>query len=421
MLEIRPEQASDRNDVFRIHEDGFQRNDEAELVDKLRENSQFNTSLSFVASIDNKIVGHLLFTHIKINYAFTSKSFSSLALAPISILSDYQRQGIGSKLIEYGLNELKVHGFASVIVLGHENFYPRFGFVPAKEYKIRAPIPLKNDNCFMALELKPDAFPLNDEEGVVQYLSEFVMSMGKRATKVVSYNEQNDDDDFLPAVDNTKKSRSVKSNRSSTESTTNTKSLPQKSDEKLSKSEQEKSKRVIASPKKSPKRLTTETSIIIHEKANTHSQSMLFSNDAKISPEHLTNVDDQEEDLSPKSKRMKHEADDDTHDDESENKNEEEELGEDVSMSTNEISISTTKEKIKNTEMSIDHHITLIDDRHFPTRTSDLPKTRASVPLGFPTSKINISSPHAFRVGLSRKSSTIKPLHPNITSRVVHE
>ncbi|CAF2025261.1 unnamed protein product [Rotaria magnacalcarata] len=173
MLEIRPEQASDRNDVFRIHEDGFQRNDEAELVDKLRENSQFNTSLSFVASIDNKIVGHLLFTHIKINYAFTSKSFSSLALAPISILSDYQRQGIGSKLIEYGLNELKVHGFASVIVLGHENFYPRFGFVPAKEYKIRAPIPLKNDNCFMALELKPDAFPLNDEEGVVQYLSEF--------------------------------------------------------------------------------------------------------------------------------------------------------------------------------------------------------------------------------------------------------
>ncbi|CAF5102530.1 unnamed protein product, partial [Rotaria magnacalcarata] len=143
MLEIRPEQASDRNDVFRIHQDGFQRNDEAELVDKLRENSQFNTSLSFVASIDNKIVGHLLFTPIKINYAFTSKSFSSLALAPISILSDYQRQGIGSKLIEYGLNELKAHGFASVIVLGHENFYPRFGFVPAKEYKIRAPIPLK--------------------------------------------------------------------------------------------------------------------------------------------------------------------------------------------------------------------------------------------------------------------------------------
>ncbi|CAM2711175.1 unnamed protein product [Rotaria socialis] len=210
------------------------------------------------------------------------------------------------------------------------------------------------------------------------------MSMGKRATKVVSYNEQNDDDDFLPAVDNTKKSRSVKSNRTSTESTTNTKSLPQKSGEKLSKSEQEKSKRVIASPKKSPKKLTTETSIIIHEKANTHSQSMIFSNDTETSPEHLADVDDQEEDLSPKSKRMKHEADDDTHDDESENKNEEEELGEDVSMS-NEISISITKEKIKNAEMSVDHHIILTDDRHFPTRTSDLPKTRASVPLGFPT------------------------------------
>jgi putative acetyltransferase len=173
MLEIRREQDTDKNEVFRIHQDGFQRDDEAELVDKLRKNSQFNPNLSFVALIDNKIVGHLLFTPIQINYPSSSKSISSLALAPISILSGYQRQGIGSKLIEHALNELKSQGFPSIIVLGHEHYYPRFGFIPAKKYQIRAPFPLDNENCFMALELKPQAFPLNNEEGIVQYLPEF--------------------------------------------------------------------------------------------------------------------------------------------------------------------------------------------------------------------------------------------------------
>ncbi|CAF0887615.1 unnamed protein product [Rotaria sp. Silwood1] len=173
MLEIRREQDSDKDDVFRIHQNSFQRDDEAQLVEKLRKNSQFNSNLSFVALVDKKIVGHLLFTPIKINYSLSSKSISSLALAPISILSEYQRQGIGSKLIGYGLSELKLQGFSSIIVLGHEHYYPRFGFVPARKYNIRAPFPLDNDDCFMALELKPETFSLNDGEGVVQYLPEF--------------------------------------------------------------------------------------------------------------------------------------------------------------------------------------------------------------------------------------------------------
>jgi putative acetyltransferase len=169
MLEFRREENSDRNEVYRIHQDAFQRDDEAQLVEKLRKNNQFNPNLSFVALIDKKIVGHILFTPVQIS----SKSISSLALAPISILSEYQRQGIGSQLIEYALNQLKSQDFSSIIVLGHEHFYPRFGFLPAKKYQIRAPIPLENDNCFMVLELKPQAFPLDDKEGIVQYLPEF--------------------------------------------------------------------------------------------------------------------------------------------------------------------------------------------------------------------------------------------------------
>jgi len=169
MLEFRREENSDRNEVYRIHQDAFQRDDEAQLVEKLRNNNQFNPNLSFVALIDKKIVGHILFTPVQIS----SKSISSLALAPISILSEYQRQGIGSQLIEYAINQLKSQDFSSIIVLGHEHFYPRFGFLPAKKYQIRAPIPLENDNCFMVLELKPQAFPLDDKEGIVQYLPEF--------------------------------------------------------------------------------------------------------------------------------------------------------------------------------------------------------------------------------------------------------
>ncbi len=79
MLEIRREQHSDKNDVFRIHQDGFQR------VDRLRKNSQFNRNLSFVALIDKKIVGHLLFTPIRIDYPSSSQSISSLALARVNI------------------------------------------------------------------------------------------------------------------------------------------------------------------------------------------------------------------------------------------------------------------------------------------------------------------------------------------------
>ena len=173
MLEIRREQDSDRNEVFQIHQNSFQRDDEAQLVAKLRKNSQFNPNLSFVVLVNEKIVGHLLFTPVEVNYSSCLKSVSSLALAPVSILSEYQRQGIGSKLIEYAINELKSQDFSSIIVLGHEHYYPRFGFIPAKKYQIRPSFPLANENCFMVLELKPQTLPINNGEGVVQYLPEF--------------------------------------------------------------------------------------------------------------------------------------------------------------------------------------------------------------------------------------------------------
>ncbi|CAF1542553.1 unnamed protein product [Adineta ricciae] len=173
MVEIRREIDSDQNELFQIHQDAFQRDDEAQLVDKLRQNVHYNFNLSFVALVKKKIVGHLLFTPLQINYPTSGKSITSLALAPISILSDYQRQGIGSKLIEYALHELKAQSYSSVIVLGHEHYYPKFGFLPAKKYHISAPFSLENEDCFLALELQTQALPLHDGQATVQYLPEF--------------------------------------------------------------------------------------------------------------------------------------------------------------------------------------------------------------------------------------------------------
>ncbi|CAF0925658.1 unnamed protein product [Adineta steineri] len=392
MLEIRREENSDKNEVFRIHQDGFQRNDEAELVDKLRKNNQFNSNLSFVALVDKKIVGHILFTPIQINYPLTSQSISSLALAPIAILTEYQKRGIGSKLIEYALNELKLQGFTSIIVLGHEHFYPKFGFVPAKKYNIRAPFPLENDNCFMALELIPQTFPLNNFQLII-------MPITKRTTKTVSYAERDDDDDdFVSTGDNTKKNRNVKSN-DSVKSTTEQSS--KKHDKKLCTLEKKEPVLIPSSTKENP--------IVIDDKESTNSQSTVSSNDSKSSSQNLTDLDDQEETSSPKNKRMKHEEDD-TNENQSNGENEE------------EVAPSKQIEAInKKNEIPVISSIDLNKSLTSSNQTSDLPKKRSSGPLGFPTSKINIPSPNVPRVGLSRKSSTIKPLHPNFTSHVVHE
>ena len=159
----------DREEVYRIHQNTFERNDEADLVEKLRTNQQFNPQLSFVALRDGKLVGHVLFTSVLID----SKPTSCLALAPISILREYHKQGIGSQLMQYALNEVKVQGYSAVIVLEHEEFYPRFGFLPAKNFHLRPPFPLEKENCYMVLELIPNALSNEGHRGVVQYLPEF--------------------------------------------------------------------------------------------------------------------------------------------------------------------------------------------------------------------------------------------------------
>lgn len=111
-------------------------NKEHFLVQRLRKSDAFLPELSLVAEVHSKIVGHIMLTKVLIKNE--EKEHESLALAPASILPKYQNKGIGSKLILKGLKVAKRLGFKSVIVLGHDKYYPRFGFRPASIWGIKA-------------------------------------------------------------------------------------------------------------------------------------------------------------------------------------------------------------------------------------------------------------------------------------------
>ncbi|MEO4054804.1 N-acetyltransferase [Solibacillus sp. CAU 1738] len=143
---------------------------EHELVARIRRSDFFVPELSLIAvdAEHDKIVGHILLS--KINIVNDNKISPSLALAPISVLPAYQNQGIGKLLITTALKKATELNYQSVVVLGHPEYYPKFGFKKASLWGIKAPFEVP-DEAFMALELVPHA--LDDVYGVVEYPSVF--------------------------------------------------------------------------------------------------------------------------------------------------------------------------------------------------------------------------------------------------------
>ena len=145
MLEIRQETQKDYNEVYNVvktafasveHSDG----NEQDLVVALRKSKNFIPKLSLVAVYEDKIVGYIMFTKIKIG------KYEELALAPLAVLPEYQKQGIGKKLIKEGHKIAKKLGYHYSIVLGSEKYYPKSGYVPASRYGIKAPFVVSNNN-----------------------------------------------------------------------------------------------------------------------------------------------------------------------------------------------------------------------------------------------------------------------------------
>ena len=158
---IRTETEADREAVAQVNRLAFDgRDDEARLVERLREGGY--ARLSLVAEAGGRIVGHILFSDLPILTA--RGTVPALALAPMAVVPEQQRRGLGSALVRAGLEQCRRDGHRVVVVLGHPAFYPRFGFSPALARQLESPY---RGDAFMALELVQGA--LAGVTGRVQY------------------------------------------------------------------------------------------------------------------------------------------------------------------------------------------------------------------------------------------------------------
>lgn len=158
---IRRELPKDRDAIRSVNQAAFGNDAEANLVDALRDGGF--VELSLVGEIDGKVVGHILFSRVKISGK--TGILEMLLLAPMAVLPEFQRQRIGSKLVTVGLATCRGMGHKIVMVLGHPGFYPRFGF--STELARPMESPFGGGEAWMALELVPKA--LEGVEGRVEY------------------------------------------------------------------------------------------------------------------------------------------------------------------------------------------------------------------------------------------------------------
>ena len=163
-LLVRDEQPGDRTQVRIVNEAAFGRSDEADLVDRLRLEGAVLVSL--VAEVGSQIVGHILFSRMTVETA--QGPVAAVSLAPMAVLPDHQGRQVGSRLVRRGLEALRDRGERIVIVLGHKEYYPRFGFSPEKARDLTSPFAPES---FMALELSGGA--LEGIRGAVRYPSAF--------------------------------------------------------------------------------------------------------------------------------------------------------------------------------------------------------------------------------------------------------
>ena len=170
MIKIRPERENEYEKVRKLIIEAFGQADEADLVDILRESEDFIPELSLVAIEDKVVVGHILFSPLKIETS--EDEIPILILAPIAVQPTFQNQGIGSELLKRGLEECKRLGYKIVVVVGHPNYYPRFGFVSARAKGLETSLEVP-DEAFMVLELEPGA--LEGVCGMVRFPKAFLL------------------------------------------------------------------------------------------------------------------------------------------------------------------------------------------------------------------------------------------------------
>jgi len=163
---IRPETPEDVDSICYVNAQAFGQEDESKIIEKLRNSGVLMVSL--VAVQDGQIVGHIAFSPVAVESGLSS--FEAVALAPMAVLPAYQRKGIGSQMVWAGLEECRRLGHEIIVVLGHPDYYPRFGFVLAKPKGVDCEFEVPEE-AWMVLELREGA--LAGRSGTVKFQPEF--------------------------------------------------------------------------------------------------------------------------------------------------------------------------------------------------------------------------------------------------------
>ena len=161
---LRPALSSDLEAILSVHQDAFGSAEEPSLVKKLLEDPSAQPCLSLLALSDERAVGHILFSRAAVGGA---PELSASILAPLAVVPDAQKQGVGGELIRHGLQLLSKSGVDLVFVLGYPDYYPRHGFRPAGDLGLMAPYPIpeKNSDAWMVQPLRSGV--IGEYSGVV--------------------------------------------------------------------------------------------------------------------------------------------------------------------------------------------------------------------------------------------------------------
>ena len=168
---IRQEIPEDIRDIHALNEQAFGAPEEANIIDKLRDTCE--GLLSLVAIEKEKIVGHILFSPVTIEGKHGV--VKGMGLAPMAVLPEKQRRGIGTQLVKRGIEDLRKTECPFIIVLGHPEYYPRFGFEIASQYGIKSQWEGVPDEAFMIRWF--DKSMMNHVSGVGRYRDEFSEAM----------------------------------------------------------------------------------------------------------------------------------------------------------------------------------------------------------------------------------------------------
>jgi len=152
---IRETKDADLNDILLVERAAFTSSKEAELTRDMLSDPSAKPLLSLLAFVENQPAGHILFTKGQLINAEGKVSVSFLA--PLAVVPRFQKQGIGGSLIKKGLELLSKSGVDLVVVVGHPEYYPRFGFKPASKlgFEPTYPIPEEVADAWMVQELRP--------------------------------------------------------------------------------------------------------------------------------------------------------------------------------------------------------------------------------------------------------------------------